>query len=135
MKRHPNQPLEGDTKKAVEDYLLAKGFMFIRNQQMRVSAKDRIEGRPRFIKLPEYQLGCADYIVFRKPVFRNYADGKIMYGPGLDGMQLLPAVACEIKSWRGTLSHDQIAWRERWLETGGIYLIVRKVEDIEEILS
>ena len=125
MKRHPNQPSESDVKRCIEDYLLAKGFMFIRNQQMRVSAKDRIEGRPRFIKLPEYQLGCADFIVFRKPVFRNHQGGVLV----------LPAVACEIKSWRGQLSPDQISWKDRWLDTGNIYLIVRKVEDIEEILG
>ena len=124
MKRHSNQPLEGDTKKAVEEYLIANRFMFIRNQQMRVSAKLK-DGRPQFIKLPEYQLGCADFIVFRRPMFRN----------SLDGMQLLPAVAVEIKSHNGRQSEDQKLWQARFQKTGGIYLIVRKVEDLEKILA
>ena len=124
MKRDPSKPTEAQTKKAVKDWLRAKKILYVQINQIRPVTNPKTR-ETYFIAIDAELRGAPDLIVFRKPVFRNHQGG----------MQILPAVACEIKSWRGTLSHDQIAWRERWLETGGIYLIVRKVEDIEEILG
>lgn len=41
------------------------------------------------------------------------------------------AVACECKSSIGKLSKDQQRWKETWTAAGGVYMLVRSIEDLQ----
>jgi hypothetical protein len=136
MKRDPSKPTEAQTKKAVKDWLRANKILYVQINQIRPVTNPRTR-ETYFIQIDAELRGAPDLIIFRKPIFRNHRSRCLRCNLPVtsDSMQILPAVAAEIKSWNGQLSKDQISWRERWIETGGIYKIVRKLEDLTEVVG
>ena len=40
------------------------------------------------------------------------------------------ALAIEVKTGAGRLSQEQVNWRKRFTQSGGIYVLARRVEDV-----
>jgi hypothetical protein len=115
MKRDPHKPSEGQTLKAVCDWLDAKGFLWIRVQVNR-PFNDRKTGQVRFAPVRKSQLGSPDIILFG-----HERSEQLVY-------------ALEIKSYNGRLRAEQIQWSERAVKIGIKCYVIRNVDELEKIL-
>lgn len=103
--KYVKQALEGETLKAILDYLSIKRIFHWRNNSGALETKSG--GFVRF-----GAVGSADVFAIR---------GGVVYG-------------IEVKSPVGRLSEDQIAFGNGFKEAGGMYVVARSLDDVMEIL-
>lgn len=118
---------ESDVLKACQDYLEAKGILYIRHNIISpvTCGRPGIFGKGRkslkkwvaFRKVRESQTGSPDLIIFVK----GYAE-------------TIP-VAVECKSRTGKLSPAQKVWQDRANKAGLEYAVVREIADLVEVVE
>ena len=126
MKKPPNYKYklkENDIQRTIKDYLQVREnqgkLMFIRNNSGAMPIKGQ-NGKMRYIKFGKK--GSADILVF-VPLFLTHS------------IKALEAIAIEIKSETGRQSEDQVEWQKDWEKLGGVYYIVRSVEEVMKIIE
>ena len=126
MKKPPNYKYkikENDIQRTIKNYLQVREnqgkLMFIRNNSGAMPIKGQ-NGKMRYIKFGKK--GSADILVF-VPLFSTHS------------IKALEAIAIEIKSETGRQSEDQVEWQKDWEKLGGVYYIVRSVEEVMKIIE
>ena len=99
---------EKDVSNAVRSYLEIKKYLFIRNNSGAIISE--YKGKKRFFRFGS--IGSPDFLCWIR--------GK-SYG-------------LEIKGSDGRQSEEQIKWQKRFTVEGGIYILVRSLDDISGII-
>jgi len=106
-------PKESAIKKYVEDYLSRLGIPYSRINPCRLYTSKK-EGKVGFAKIPTETLGSPDFLCCLD-------DGR--------------AVAIETKRPTGRQSKSQIEWERKWTARKGIYVIVKRPEDLHQVFD
>ena len=119
---------ENDIQRAIKDYLQIlenQGkLMFIRNNSGAMPVKGQ-NGKTRYIKFGKK--GSPDILVWKPSA--EWDD--LAYR----GVNVVRAIALEIKSATGKASPAQKEWQAKFEKLGGEYYIVRSVEEVVEIVN
>jgi len=119
---------ENEIQRAIKDYLQIlenQGkLMFIRNNSGAMPVKGQ-NGKIRYIKFGKK--GSADILVWKPSA--EWDD--LAYRE----VNVVRAIALEIKSSTGKISPAQKEWQEKFEKLGGEYYIVRSVEEVVEIVN
>jgi len=117
MKRHPKKPTEAQNLKAIKDWLRAKGYLYVRVNNLRLSPKNK-QGKRFFVPVDRELLGAPDLLVFERD----------------SDPALCRVYALEVKSHRGRLSPQQVEWAKRASRVGISCHVVRSVDEVEKLL-
>ena len=99
---------EASIQKSCLDLLRIKGYF-----RMKISTVGiYVKARDTYIKNPN--VGCADILAFKKGC---------------------PNLAAEIKTKYGVQSDEQKRWQTDWERSGGIYAVVRSVDELMKIIK
>ena len=130
MKKPPNYKYklkENDIQRTIKNYLQVlenQGkLMFIRNNSGAMPVKGQ-NGKMRYIKFGKK--GSADILVWKPSA--EWDD--LAYR----GVNVVRAIALEVKSSIGKISPAQKEWQEKFEKLGGEYYIVRSVEEVMKIV-
>uniref|UniRef100_A0A6H1ZUM5 Putative VRR-NUC domain-containing protein n=1 Tax=viral metagenome TaxID=1070528 RepID=A0A6H1ZUM5_9ZZZZ len=124
IKERPYKPkiTEADVIRVINDYLQIQRnqgkLMFIRNNSGAMPITDG-KNKRRYIRFGGK--GSPDFFVFETLWLTQ-------------SMKAVEVIAIEAKSETGKLSTDQLKWKADFLKLGGVYYVVRCLEDLVKII-
>jgi len=109
---------ETEIQRAILDYLMYKGILCWRNQSIPVPIRRgrEIVGLRR---ADPHTVGQPDIMALVRP--KNALYGVL--------------VGIEVKGAKGRLSPEQEAWRDKIVKAGGVWILARSIEDVEQGLA
>jgi len=114
---------ESDVIRAINDYLQIQRnqgkLMYIRNNSGAMPISDG-KNKRRYIRFGDK--GSPDFFVFETLWLTR-------------SMKAVEAIAIEAKSETGKLSTDQLKWQADFVKLGGVYYVVRSIEEVIKILE